>query len=266
MQNDITDKVMATLGVFVRATVYVMLILPAVIVVIASLTQGDSLSFPPKGFSTQWYSNAFASTPFMSALWTSTKLAVTATVIVLSVGSAAAFAIARYRFIGSSLFQSIALSPLIVPVVVLGLGLLQFLSWMGFSQSYLGLFVGHLIIMLPYVVRTMVTGLLLLDRTLEQAAMNLRAPPFRVFCRITLPLLVPSLITAGVFAFVTSFGNVTLSSFLASSGTVTLPVQIFTYVEYSYDPIVAAVSTIVIAVTAVVILVIERAVGVDKLF
>lgn len=266
MQSDAIDKLLGLTGTVVRALVYIGLILPAVVVVIASFTASDSLAFPPEGFSIQWYRNAFTSGPFMSALWTSTKLAVSATVIVLIAGSAAAFAIVRYQFLGKSIFQSLALSPMIVPVVVLGLGLLQFLSWVGLSQSYFGLFVGHLIVMLPYVIRTMVTGLLLLDRTLEHAAMNLRAPPFRVFRKITVPLLVPSLITSGVFAFVTSFGNVTLSSFLAVAGTVTLPVQIFTYVEYSYDPIVAAVSTIVIAVTALVILIIERVIGVDKLF
>lgn len=266
MQNDLIDKILAFLGIFARATVYLMLILPAAVVVLASFTRGESLGFPPEGFSIKWYASALASGPFMSALWTSTQLATFATIVVLVAGSAAAFAIVRYGFAGSAFFQSVALSPLIVPVVVLAIGLLQFLSWIGLNQSYCGLFVGHLVITLPYVVRTMITGLLLLDRNLEEAAMNLRASPFRVLRRITLPLLIPSLITAGVFAFVASFGNVTLSSFLAVSGTVTLPVQIFTYVQYSYEPVIAAVSAIVIAVTTAVILIIERLVGVDKLF
>ncbi|MGY4627098.1 ABC transporter permease [Bradyrhizobium sp. USDA 4486] len=266
MQTDFTDRLLAFGGLFVRGAVYVMLTLPAVIVVMTSLTGDDSLRFPPDGFSLRWYTAAIANAQFMSSLWTSTQLATLGTILVLVIGSAAAFAIVRYRFTGATLFQSLALSPLIVPVVVLALGLLQFLSWLRMGQSFIGLFVGHLLIMLPYVVRTLVTGLLLLDRTLEHAAMNLRAPPLRVFRRITLPLLTPSLITAAVFAFVTSFGNVTLSSFLANPGTVTLPVQIFTYVQYSYDPVVAAVSTIVIAVTVVVILIIERVIGVDKLF
>lgn len=266
MNSDLTDTVLGLVGLAVRFTVYAMLISPAAIVVLTSFTREDTLSFPPSGFSLRWYEAAFSSSPFMSALWTSSQLAIVATIVTLILGTAAAFAIVRYSFKGSSLFQSLVLSPIIVPIVVLGLGLLQFFAWVGLSNSLVGLFVGHLVIMLPYVVRTMIGGLLVLDRALEEAAMNLRARPFRVFRKITLPLLVPSLITAGVFAFVTSFGNVTLSSFLAVTGTVTLPVQVFTYVEYSYQPIVAAVSGIVIAVTVVVLLIIERVIGVDKLF
>src|SRR4029077_12602737 len=97
--------------------------------------------------------------------------------------------------------------------------------------SYLGLVGGHVVIMLPYVVRTLATGFELLDPNLEQAALNLRTPPLRVLRRVTIPLLGPSFLSAAVFAFVTSFGNVTLSVFLGYAGAVTLPVQIMTYVE-----------------------------------
>src|SRR5262249_2242068 len=131
---------------------------------------------------------------------------------------------------------------------------------------YAGLLIGHLLLTLPYVVRTLTTGLRLVDRTLEQAAMNLRASPLTVVRRVTLPLLLPSLISAAVFAFVASFVNVTLSVFLGTAGTATLPVQIFAYVESSYDPVIAAVSSLVIVVTLSVMLAIERLVGLDQAF
>jgi putative spermidine/putrescine transport system permease protein len=264
VEIDLIDRSMDLCGRIVRIAVYSMLALPALIVLIASFDPASALSFPPKGFSLKWYSAAFSSEPFMSALWTSTHLAVLATILAMMLGFFAALAIDRYTFPGRSTFQMFVLSPLIVPSVILGLGLLQFLAWAGLNQSYIGLLSGHVLITLPYVVRTLTTALKLFDKTLEEAAMNLRASPVKVLWRVTLPLLMPSLISASVFAFVTSFGNVTLSVFLGYSGATTLPVQVMTYVENSSDPVIAAVSSIVIAITFLVVLVIDRLVGSER--
>lgn len=265
MRADPVDLGMTVAGAIVRAVVYVGLALPAVIIVAAAFTAGDSLRFPPEGFSLRWFEAAIASAQFMGALWTSTRLACVATVTSLALGLGAAFAIDRYRFRGREAFRTLTLSPLVVPMVVLGLGLLQFLAWMGLNQTIVGLLAGHVLITLPYVVRTLSAGLVLFDRSLEQAAANLRASPWRVLRRVTLPLLTPALVSATVFAFVTSFGNITLSVFLGTSASTTLPVQIFTYVEHSYDPVLAAVSALVILVTLVLIIVVEKLVGVEKI-
>ena len=264
MRVDPADRALAVAGAMVRPIVYVGLALPAVIIVAAAFTAGDSLRFPPEGFSLRWFQAALASGPFMGALWTSTQLACIATVISLALGLGAAFAIDRYEFRGRGAFRTLTLSPLVVPMVVLGLGLLQFLSWLRLNQTFVGLLAGHVLITLPYVVRTLSASLILFDRNLEQAAANLRASPWRVLRRITLPLLLPAIVSATVFAFVTSFGNITLSVFLGTSRSITLPVQIFTYVEHSYDPVLAAVSALVILVTLVLIIVVEKLVGVEK--
>jgi putative spermidine/putrescine transport system permease protein len=263
MRIDAIDMTMKIMGAVVRPLVYVTLCLPAAIVVVTSFTAGDSLRFPPEGFSLRWYHAAINSEPFMDSLWASTRLAFVATILALVIGLASSFAIDRFRFWGRETFRTLTLSPLVVPMVVLGLGLLQFLSWMQLNQTFAGLLIGHVLITLPYVVRTLTASFVLFDRTLEQAAMNLRAPPLRVLRRITLPLIGPALVSASVFAFVTSFGNITLSIFLGFAGQTTLPVQIFTYVEHSYDPILAAVSTIVILVTLVVIAIVEKLVGME---
>jgi len=264
MHTSFRDRLMQIAGAVIRPLVYVTLALPAVIVVISSFTAGDSLRFPPQGFSFKWYEAAIHSEPFMASLWISTKLALIATACSLVLGTMAAFALDRHAFRGREAFRTLTLSPLIVPMVVLGLGLLQFLAWIGWNQTFFGMLVGHVLITLPYVVRAISANLVLFDRTLEQAAMNLRASPLTVLRRITLPLLAPTLIAGGVFAFVTSFGNITLSIFLGFSDGTTLPVQIFTYVENSYDPILAAVSTLVILVTLVVIAIVEKFIGMEK--
>jgi putative spermidine/putrescine transport system permease protein len=150
-------------------------------------------------------------------------------------------------------------------MVVIGLGLLQFLAWIGWNQPFGRLVAGHILITIPYVVRTLSASLLLLDRNLEQAAMNLRARPWKVLMRVTVPLLAPALVASAVFVFVTSLGNITLSIFLGVANHTTLPVAIFTYLEQSYDPALAAISTIVILLTVIVLTVVSRVVGMEKI-
>jgi putative spermidine/putrescine transport system permease protein len=262
---DLIDRIMTAFGFAVRACVYVMLALPALIVVISSFSSDTVLRFPPTGFSLRWYKSAWESEPFMSSLWTSTYIGLLASLIALAIGFAAAFAIDRYKFPGRAAFQALALSPLIVPGIVLGIGLVYLFAWVGLNQTVTGIVVAHVVLATPYVVRTVLASLSLFDQRLEEAAMNLRAPPWVVVRRITLPLLLPGVLSAAVFAFVVSFGNVTVTAFLTYDDTVTLPVRIFSYVQQSSGPFVAAIASIMIAVTLIVIVTIERLIGADRL-
>lgn len=254
----------AVLNATFQAAIYVLLALPALIVIGASINTESLLSFPPKGFTLRWYAATFANTAFMQSLWLSTQLAVIATTLSLAAGVPAGYALARYRSPWRDLVQSTLMSPLVVPAVVFAIGLLQLLSLLGFSRTLLGLVLGHVIITLPYVVRNMTAAFVLFDPALEQAARNLRANPWQVVRRVTLPVLLPSVLSSAVFAFVTSFGNLTVSIFLGGPGRTPLPVQIFAYVDQSIDPMIAAVSTIVILVTLAVIFLVERLVGLQK--
>ncbi|MCP3441231.1 ABC transporter permease [Bradyrhizobium sp. CCGUVB14] len=261
MSIDMQDRLLRITGTLVRWLVYIMLLLPAIIVVATSFTPGSALTFPPPGFSLRWYIAVWESSMFMNSLGLSLRLAALATICSLAIGLAAAFAMNRYVFRCRDFVRGLLLSPLLIPTVVLGLGLLQFLVWIGLNQTFVGLLLGHLVITLPYVVRTLAASMVLLDRNLEQAAMSLRAPPAKVFRTITIPLLFPGIISAIVFAFVTSFGNVTLSVFLNYQDRITLPVHVLTYVEQTYDPLVAAVSSIVIFITVVTIFLADRLSG-----
>lgn len=265
MRSDPSDYVMAASGAIIRALVYITLALPALIVLITSFSSGDTMAFPPPGFSLRWYQKAISDELFMSSMWTSTYVAVVVSFVGLAIGFSGAFAIDRFSFRGKGILKALAFSPLIVPAVVLGIGLLQLFAWFNLTQTSYPLIIGHLVLVIPYIVRTVLASLALHDKVLEQAAMNLRATPYRVIRRITLPLIMPGLLSAAIFAFVTSFGNVTVSTFLTYGTQVTLPVQIFAYVDTSYDPLVAAVSSIMVFVTSIVILSIERLIGADKL-
>ncbi|MGE3149051.1 MAG: ABC transporter permease [Pseudorhodoplanes sp.] len=260
-----SDRLLVIFGAPLRAFVYFLLALPAVIVVISSFNENQFMNFPPPGFTLRWYRGMWDSVPLMGALGTSMRLALLATFLSLLLGAPAAFALTRYEFRGNKTLQLILLSPMVLPAVVLSLGLLQFFALIGMARSNAGLVVGHVLITLPYVVRTLTASFLLLDRTLEQAAANLRAPPLTVARRITLPLILPGLLSATLFSFVTSLGNVTVSMFLSYSASVTLPIQILQHMEMNFDPIIAAISTIVILLTVALIAAVEWLVGVDRI-
>lgn len=261
MFGETIDRILAGVGQCVRLLVYLTLILPGVIVVATSFTSGDAMRFPPSGFSLRWYYAFWESSLFIDSLTLSLKVAVLATLVSLLLGFSAAFAIERHKFAGRELVRALMLSPLLIPAVVLGLGLMQLQVWLGLSQTFLGLLIGHVVVTLPYVVRTLSASMALFDQNLEQAAMSLRAAPMKVLRTITIPLLMPGIISAGVFAFVTSFGNVNLSVFLGAGGNVTLPVQVLAYVEQTVDPLVAAVSSIVVVFTLAAILIADRISG-----
>jgi putative spermidine/putrescine transport system permease protein len=248
-----------------EAAIYFFLALPTIVVVGASVNPTDLLTFPPSGFTLRWYETALRNTAFMQSLGISIELALLATLVSLLAGVPAAYALARFEFRGKDAATSILMSPLAVPAVVLAIGLLQLLVIAGLARSFVGLAAAHFVITLPYVVRNMTAAFTLFDPVLEQAAQNLRATPVQIVRRVILPIMVPSILSSAVFAFVTSFGNLTISVFLAGPKLATLPVQIFTYVDQSLDPSVAAISTIVILVTLAVILAIERLVGLQRI-
>jgi putative spermidine/putrescine transport system permease protein len=245
---------------------YVVMIVPILFVVATAFTGGRTLTFPPQGFSLQWFEKAVTYAPFTGALVSSLQLAVLATVIALAVGVPVTLAIHRGRLPGKGLIEGMFLSPLIVPELVVGLALYQQLM-IGFGlANFPTLLIGHTALMMPYAVRVTGASLALADPSLEEAARGLGASPVRAFFTVTLPLLRPGIFSAALLSFVTSFNNVPLSLLLQSRDFRTLPVTMLDYVQQSYDPMVAAMATLILAATVVVAVVAERTVGFAKIF
>ena len=157
------------------------------------------------------------------------------------------------------------LSPIVIPAIVLGIGLLMFCNLIGIGQGLAALLLGHFVLTLPYVVRTLISSFSLFDVVLEEAAQSLRASRLVIWYRVILPNILPGLLSAAIFSFVTSFGNVALSIFLVSGSTATLPVQMFASVEHSSDPTLAAVASFVIFITGIIVLGIDRLAGLQRL-
>ncbi|TDE92675.1 ABC transporter permease [Occultella glacieicola] len=245
---------------------YVVMLVPILFVVVTAFTAGSTLRFPPDGFSLRWFEAALTYEPFTSSLLSSLMLAAISAVLALALGVPVALAVHRGALPGRSVVEGLFLSPLIVPELVVGLALYQQLM-VGFGlDNFQTLLLGHTVLMFPYAVRVTGASLALIDPAVEDAARGLGASPGRTFLSVTLPLLRPGLFSAALLSFITSFNNVPLSLLLQSRDFRTLPVVMLDYVQQNYDPIVAAISVLILAGTVLVAVIAERTVGFARVF
>jgi len=243
---------------------YLFLLAPLLIVVVISFASNQYLSFPPEGFTLDWYAKLPAQETFMSGLRISLIVAAAVTVVVLLLGVPAALALERYQFKGKGAIQSFFLSPLLIPSIVLALGLVLLFGPLKLNNTYAGIIIGHVAVTFPFVVRTTLMSLATTDTSCEEAARILGGDSWTVFRRVTLPLIRPGVIAGGVIAFIVSFDEAVISLFVAESGLPTLPVQVLRYVENSADAAVAALSVLLILFSMAVVAIVERVMGLRK--
>jgi putative spermidine/putrescine transport system permease protein len=236
---------------------------PLLIVVITSFNSSSELNFPPVGFSLKWFLNIFRRPAFLESTQWSFLLAVLATAASTGIGFFASLAIVRFRFWGRNLLNTIVLSPLIIPEVVTGIALLYLFNRLQMFNSFFNIMLLHILLTLPYSIRVISANLYRFDISLEEAAMGLGANRLKTFFLITVPMTKPGLIAAGIFSFVISFNNFTATLFLVMRKN-TLPVEIFSYIRTENDPTIAAISTILIVLTVVLVIVSERVTGLER--
>ncbi|RMF85466.1 MAG: ABC transporter permease [Nitrospinota bacterium] len=237
---------------------------PIVIVLIVSFSDAEFVYFPPPGYTLRWYTGLIHVEGFIDSFLLSLRLALLVTGIALALGTAASLGLTRFRFPGRALLNTFLMSPLIFPPIITGIALLQFFSTLGVTQAFFMLTVGHTVITIPYVVRTVTASLQGLQVNLEEAARVLGATPWQAFRWITLPLIKPGLLAGGIFAFIISFDNFTISMWLKSAEYTPLPLRIFYYVENVMDPSVAAVSGSMILLSIILIVLTEKVVGLRR--
>jgi putative spermidine/putrescine transport system permease protein len=238
---------------------------PLVVVVGASFEPRELLRFPPEGLSLRWYRAALSSPQFVEAARNSLLIAALATLGAALLGVPAAYGLVRYRFPGRQAIAGLLNAPLLVPELVMGLALLQIIALLLLEASILTLTLGHILICLPYIVRTMGAAIQGIDPAVEEAASNLGAGRLQVYLTVVLPMVRPALCAALLFAFLMSFDNAVISIFLVSVRTQTLPISIYNYVQYSLDPAIAAVSTLLMLVSVLALWLASRFVPMEKL-
>lgn len=254
-------KLAATLLVLLTVLV---LLAPLAVVVGVSFSQSEFIAFPPKGWSLRWYQEVLGSNTYVPSAITSFKVAILVMLTATAVGGAAAIALHRGKLPFSGVLATFFLSPLVLPTIIFAIGMLMAWSRLFGQVSVLTLWLSHSVVCLPYVIRTTLAVLAESDPFLEEAARTMGAGRLQRLWFVVVPQCVPGLGAGAFFAFNISFDEAVLSLFLRKPDMTTLPVQIYGQLEFSPDPSVAAVSAIMIALTVLLILVIDRFLGLNR--
>lgn len=228
--------------------VLVFLCLPVLIVVPMSFSNSTSLRFPPEGFSMRWYAQVFGDPRWVQALQTSLLLALLSSTLALLLGGLAAYGLTRGRFFGRMTIQSNFISPMIIPSVIIAVALYFALAHIGMLGSFAGLLLGHTLLGVPYVVLIMSVAIRSFDIRIEQVAFTLGASWFTMFWRVLIPNLLPSTAAAWIFAFVTSFDEVVITTFIAGTYE-TVPKRMFNDLVLQVNPSITAIATMLIGIS-----------------
>ena len=239
------------------ALVLLFLILPVLVIVPPSFNSGTFLVYPLQGFSLRWYEDFFMSADWMRSLKNSLIIAPAATLLAMGFGTLAAIGLTRGEFRGKALVMSLLISPMIVPVVIIGVASYLFFAPLGMGNSYLSLILVHAVLGVPFVIITVTATLVGFDRSLTRAAASLGADPVRTFFRVQMPLILPGVVAGGLFAFITSFDEVVVVLFLGAPGDKTLPWQMFTGLREQISPTILAAATVLVAISIVLLITLE---------
>lgn len=245
------DPIAAALRAYL-VLVLLFVLMPILFVFVYAFSSVSFAVFPPPGLSTRWFAKLFQQAALLRAAGNSVVVAVSATLISLAAGTLAALALVRYRFRGREMVRAMFLSPLVVPRIAFGIGMLIYAVTVRRFGGLDSLILTHLMLTLPFVISVMAASLVGAERVLEEAAMDLGAGTVQTFLRVTLPQIRTGLAVSGFFAFIISWDQVEASLFLVKTQNLTLPVAMFYYLQDQQDPVIAALSTFLIAIAVAV--------------
>jgi len=229
--------------------IFAYLLFPILVVIPLSFSSGKYLTFPPPGFSLQWYMNFFTRSAWTDSAWLSIWVGLAVTALSTLLGTPAAIGLVRGKFAGKKLVNALILSPVIAPGIIVAIGLYFAYASYGLVGRPLALVLGHTALAVPFVVINVSSTLYGVDRRLEYAALSLGASPWATFRQVTLPLIRPGIFAGAVFAFITSFDELLVALFLSGTTAVTLPRRMWEQIRFDIDPTLASVSTLLITIT-----------------
>jgi len=247
------------------AVAFLLILAPIAVVVVAAFSPTDYFQFPPPGLSLRWFVEFFRLDNMRNAFTLSLELALLSATIATVLGTMAALFLARRRGVMAGLLQWLFLAPLVFPTIILGLALLLLYKTLG-VPVFPGLLLAHCVIGMPYCFRTALSSVQALDPALEEAGQSLGAGPVNTLFLVTLPLIWQGVLAGWLFAFIVSFGELNTALFLSGPGLTTLPIEIFSYLQFQGSQLViAAASTVQIALIVLMVAGIERIVGMGRL-
>jgi putative spermidine/putrescine transport system permease protein len=248
----------------VRAGALTLILAPLVVVLLVSINPTGITPSLTSGFTLQWFGKALSVPELQAGLLASLKIALIATPLSLVIGTSAAYAQWRFQPIPPAVAQALFSLPILVPLVVTGLALLNSFSRVGLYSGFWSIALAHVLLAFPFTVRFVLNSLARYDTRLDEAAQSLGAPPHRVFTQVTLPLLRPALFASALFSFVVSFDDFGVAIFLIDAKTVTLPVAMYQYFEWNVDPTLAALSAMLVGFAFLAALACEKTIGLER--
>ncbi|XWN31093.1 MAG: ABC transporter permease [Devosia sp.] len=263
-RSAITDALGIGLVIFIAILSLILLIAPSVIVLIISFDTRAFVSFPPEGFTFDWYAQVFERTVLVEAMWNSLKVGIITTLLCIVLGVPTALACARGNFRGTTALSVFVLVPHMVPGIVLGVAILFAGALIGVSPSLWLQSISIAVFVLAVMVRTVTSRLQRLDPALEEAAANLGATSFQSLRTITFPLLLPAILAGAVFTFVEGFDNLSVAIFTHGFDNRPLPIELLALVQNTTSPLVAAVSGVQIFLAIIALLIVSFSIGLDK--
>lgn len=260
-----TDRITIFCAWMIGIACIVFLMLPIVITVATSFTSSSVYTLPPPEWSLRWYKSLERRSGLWDAVQLSLNLALVTTAISMVLGTMAAIAVARGDFRGKQAIATFTVSPLMMPGLVVGVAMLQFFREIGLRDAYWSLLLAHVVITLPFVMRTLLASMGAFNFLLIDAARTLGMSYPRAILRVLIPNLAPAYLTGGLFAFLASMDNYPISIFLTDARNKTLPIKMLQYLEEQPDPSLAAMSSGLILMAIVVLVVASRTVGLNRM-
>lgn len=231
------------------------LVLPIIFIILLSFGSSRWLAFPPPAWTLKWYAEFFSNSQWIESILTSAKIALVVSLLSLLIGLLASFAVVRGNFPGRGFIRSFLITPMVLPVVVLAVGLYALFLRLGLNGTFIGLVIAHLVIALPFSVIVISNSLASFDKSIEDAAVLCGASPLMAKIRVTLPSIRIGLFGAALFSFLASWDEVVLAIFMSSARLQTFPVRIWTTLRQDLTPVIAAASTLLVAMTIVILLI-----------
>ena len=258
---DRKNKTLTVISIIILA----LIMLPLILVVITSFNTQSSISLPITGFTLSWYSNIFQQPDFIAGFESSLIVALIASISALVIGIPAVYVLTRYNIHHAAWFQSFFLSPTLIPEIVIGFALYQAAVITMRIPVFIGLIVGHFLLCLPYVIRLITASMLLMDSHIEEAGWICGCSRKKGFFLIVLPNIKASIIAAFMMCFINSFNNIPVSLFMSGPSLTMLPPAILNYLQNNYDPTVSAISVLLMIFTALMMFLVEKAIGIKNI-
>lgn len=245
--------------------VFSFLLFPLIIIVMTAFNTKATIQFPIEGFTLTWFAKVFENKSFIRAFKVSMIVSIVSTITSLLVGVPAAYYLSKSQGKYIMSIKNFFLSPSLVPGIVLGFALYQSIVLQFKISLLLGLNIGHTLIILPYIVRVVGASLDQFDSSIEEAAWSLGCTRMKTFFTIVLPNIKSAIIAACMLGFINSFNNVPVSMFLSGANVTTLPITLMSYIEYTYNPTISALSVLMMVMTIIIMVIIEKTLGLNKM-